>query len=77
MPPETEPRAAIEAWLATTGKTMLHLAVESGISSNTLYRHRADNTWPAQARTREGLRRALGLAHGGQSTDSNGQQVGQ
>jgi lambda repressor-like predicted transcriptional regulator len=81
MPKEIQPREAIESWLAKTGKTMLHLSVEAGIHSNTLYRHRAENTWPGQARTREGLRRALGLdgasaIHRGQSTDSNGKGSG-
>lgn len=44
-----------------SGKTLLVLAVESGTSIPTVLRAKQTNAWPTQHRTRDGLRRALGL----------------
>lgn len=47
--------------IAKSGKTLFALAVESGTSIPTILKAKQTNEWPAQSRTRSGLRRALGL----------------
>lgn len=47
--------------IAKSGKTHLVLAAEAGVSLMTVLKAKQSNAWPAQLRTRTGLRRALGL----------------
>ncbi len=47
--------------IRASGKDQMTLAVAGGISIRTVWKAAHTNRWPAQRRTREGLRRALGL----------------
>ncbi len=44
------------------GTTLIQIAVAAGVGHVTVAKARDENEWPQQLRTRNGLRRALGLA---------------
>lgn len=54
---EPKPRKLI----ATSGLTLVELAAKAGLAIETVRKAKATNQWPPFKRTREGLRRALGL----------------
>lgn len=47
--------------IAKDGRALHYIAVSAGVSVETVFKAKHTDAWPTQHRTRQGLRRALGL----------------